>query len=92
MSAINTQTTVKKGNQMPEQMINFAKELFSVPATSTNETGISIYISQYLESKNISYEVDISGNILITKGESENYPCFVSHLDTVHDYSNGFNL
>jgi len=92
MSAMNIQTTVKKGTKMPGQMVKFARSLFSIPATSTNETGISIYISQYLDSQNISYHVDISGNIIVTKGISQSYPCFVSHLDTVHDYENGFNI
>ena len=92
MSAINIQETIKRNSEMPEQMIKFAQEVFYTPATTTNETGISIYISQYLDSLNISYEIDISGNIIITKGESKNYPCFVAHLDTVHDYSNGFNI
>ena len=92
MSAINKQTKVINGVDMPDKMIDFALDLFSVPATSTNETGISIYVSKYLDNQGIDYKVDISGNIVISKGEAGNYPCFVSHLDTVHSYGNGFNI
>jgi putative aminopeptidase FrvX len=33
------------------------------------------------------FEEDTHGNLYLTKGESETYPCFVAHLDEVHSQS-----
>lgn len=33
-----------------------------------------------------SYEIDVEGNLYITKGKAELYPCIVAHLDTVHSF------
>lgn len=32
-----------------------------------------------------SLDYDDAGNLYVTKGESDTYPCIVSHMDTVHD-------
>ena len=45
-------------------------------------------MSDYLYSKDYDFYLDDMSNIYITKGETEFYPCFVAHLDTVHHMSN----
>ena len=48
------------------------------------------------ELKNITtkfkYEFDIYGNLYITKGSSDLYPCVVAHLDQVHKYVKHFSI
>jgi hypothetical protein len=40
--------------------------------------------------KDFVYEIDDFGNLYITKGEVDLYPCIVGHLDTVHNHVEGF--
>ena len=85
--APNRKATAK----MPKEMLENAIRLFSVPSTG-NETHISLFLIKELETIGVDYEIDILGNFLITKGNAENYPCFVAHLDTVHRYDNGYHI
>jgi hypothetical protein len=41
-----------------------------------------------MNGKPLECMVDESGNIFITKGVSETYPCITAHLDTVHGWGN----
>ena len=77
---------------MPDDLYNEALKLFYIPSTIYNETSISMYLCHILDKTKIPYIVDDYGNIIATKGESSLYPCFCSHLDTVHLYPNGFKL
>jgi len=58
--------------------------VLSVPTYFGEESRMIEYISSVLNEKQLDYIVDPIGNIYVTKGESERYPCFVSHTDTVH--------
>lgn len=40
--------------------------------------------------KDFVYEIDELGNLYITKGITDLYPCMVGHLDTVHNHVEGF--
>lgn len=95
MSAANYQERPNaKATRMPEELVDIAMEVFMIPSTSYNEISMALYITRYINgliNDSISYEVDDYGNILITKGVGP-YPCFCAHLDTVHTYSNGFNI
>lgn len=93
MSAANTQSKKNELAQaMPEELFAKAVEVLKIPSTGYNETSMALYICRQLEMHNIDYHIDGYGNILVTKGESEHYPCFCAHLDTVHQYKDGFNL
>lgn len=93
MSATNFQDKPNiKAPKMPNEWIQKALDVFEIPSTSYNETSISLHIIQRLEEMELDYEIDNYGNILVTKGISESYPCFCAHLDTVHMYKNGFNV
>ena len=92
MSASNKQTRPnKKATAMPHDILMEAIELFKVPSTGENENLISIFIAKTLDKEGLDYQIDGYGNILIEKGNAP-YPCYVAHLDTVHDYDDGFNL
>lgn len=62
-------------------------DLLSVPTFSTREELMRNYLINYAEENDVDYHVDEKGNIYFVKGEineGENYPCVVSHIDTVH--------
>lgn len=59
-------------------------EVLSVPTYFGEEDRMIGYISSVLNQKQLEYTVDPIGNIYVTKGDAESYPCFVSHTDTVH--------
>ena len=59
-------------------------EVLQVPTYFGKESRMIEYISSVLDEKQLEYTVDPIGNIYVTKGDSDGYPCFVSHTDTVH--------
>lgn len=65
------------------------KKLASIHSASGCEDGITRYILKWVKSSisdaKVSCRTDSHGNIYITKGESETYPCVVAHLDQVQD-------
>ena len=62
------------------------KKLYEIHSKSGHEEKMRLFITRYA-SKIRGAEVieDECGNIYITKGISETYPCVVAHLDQVHD-------
>ena len=75
---------------MNEQRLNRFKKLLSVPSKSRNESQMVNFICTQLDNMidsgvNLDYYLDELSNIYVTKGESESYPCFISHTDTVHE-------
>jgi len=60
------------------------KEVLSIPTYFGEEDNMINFLEEYLKSKDLEYTVDKIGNIYVTKGDSNSYPCFVSHTDTVH--------
>tara|TARA_R100000664_G_scaffold14871_1_gene23262 strand:- start:19107 stop:19925 length:819 start_codon:yes stop_codon:yes gene_type:complete len=61
------------------------KNLLSVPTYTWEEEEIINYISENYSSLCDSMEIDEIGNMYITKGKADYFPCFVAHLDTVHE-------
>jgi tripeptide aminopeptidase len=85
-------------------MINIEKfkQLLEVQSCSYQTKNMQDYLSGLLHEINgVSFK-NIDGNIYVTKGNSENYPCVVAHTDTVHKIvenltaveisKNGFNF
>lgn len=77
---------------MNENKLNRLKEVLSVPTVSRNETLMIEYLKKVLTEKNYEHTVDQHGNIYVTKGKAEFYPCFVSHTDTVHSIDHGLTV
>ena len=63
------------------------KKLFSIHSKSGHEGKIRKYICNWVK-QNIpeaEISVDRPGNLYITKGKSETYPCIAAHMDQVQD-------
>jgi putative aminopeptidase FrvX len=59
-------------------------EVLSVPSFSGKESQMTKYLLNYCEKNNLSAYSDEYGNVYVTKGIADYYPCVVSHIDTVH--------
>jgi putative aminopeptidase FrvX len=70
--------------KMTEDKLNRLKEVLSVPTHSRNEKLMIEYLTKVLTEKGYEHYVDKHGNIYVTKGVAEYYPCFIAHTDTVH--------
>ncbi|MCB6648590.1 hypothetical protein [Bacteroides salyersiae] len=58
------------------------KKLYKVYSPSGKERAMIKFIWNYTKRiPGIKIETDITGNLYITKGEAESYPCIVAHLD-----------
>lgn len=61
------------------------KQLYEIYSPSGNEKKMKKFLKQWI-SENVPgarIETDNTGNLYITKGESQTFPCVVSHLDQV---------
>lgn len=70
--------------KMTEDKLNRLKEVLSVPTHSRDEGLMIEYLTNMLTEKGYEPVVDEWGNIYVTKGSTEWFPCFVAHTDTVH--------
>tara|TARA_R100001143_G_C3295305_1_gene103100 strand:+ start:163 stop:486 length:324 start_codon:yes stop_codon:yes gene_type:complete len=76
---------------------NLRKDLLidtlSIQTTSGNEYAMISYIKDFCFTNVPEAQVTIKdNNIYVTKGESDTYPCIVSHTDTVHDIHKEFKV
>jgi len=69
---------------MNESKLNRLKEVLSIPTHSRDESRMIKYLCKVLNEKGYDYSVDAIGNIFVTKGNTEFFPLFVAHTDTVH--------
>jgi len=69
---------------MEDRKLQRLKEVLSVPTHSRKEDLMIEYLEKVLVQKGYDYKKDTIGNIYVTKGEAEYFPCFVAHTDTVH--------
>ena len=69
---------------MNTQKIEHLKEVLGIPTKTYQEDLMIEYLVNYLKSKNYNYTLQENGNIYVTKGEAEFYPCVIAHTDTVH--------
>lgn len=77
---------------MKTETLNRLQEVLGIHTYFGQEEKMAEYLKRVLTAKGYSFEEDIitssrgstHHNIYVTKGESEAYPCFVSHIDTVH--------
>ena len=69
---------------MEDRKLQRLKEVLSIPTYSRDEKLMVSYLQNVLTEKGYEHYTDSIGNIYVTKGKAEWYPCFVSHTDTVH--------
>jgi len=69
---------------MNDNKLQRLKNLLSIPTYTWEEDDLINYIVENYSDLCDTLEVYDIGNMYLTKGKSEYYPCFVAHLDTVH--------
>jgi tripeptide aminopeptidase len=68
-------------------------DVLSVQTSSGQETMMINYIQEFVKTNVPQATLSIKdNNIYVTKGVAENYPCIVSHTDTVHDIHKDFQV
>ena len=71
--------------KMRKQLVKMLKKLVSIQSESYNTKAMARYINQVVQSiPGCTTSFDKYGNIYVTKGQAETYPCMVCHIDTVH--------
>lgn len=63
------------------------KALYRINSKSGNERRIKSFVRQQLAEVPLTVEEDECGNLFLTKGTAEKYPCITAHLDEVHEQS-----
>ncbi len=61
------------------------KDLYRISTPSRQENKMIQFIKTFLNTNHIPFSIDALGNMYVTKGNSDTYPCLVSHLDEVHN-------
>lgn len=69
---------------MNEEQIQRLKKTLSIPTKTWEEERLITHILESTRGLYDTIDLDDIGNIYITKGKSDNYPCFVAHTDSVH--------
>lgn len=64
--------------------ITLLKQILSIPTKTGEERKLVKFLENYLNQRSILYQIDDMGNIIVTKGSSNIYPCVVAHTDSVH--------
>jgi hypothetical protein len=59
-------------------------DILSTPTYCGQEQYLIAKITRYLNESNLDYVIDEHGNIYVTKGVADYYPCVVAHTDSVH--------
>ena len=75
-------------NLEPTTLWNYFKEVLNIPRPSDHEEQIRDYLTHFAQTRNLLYESDEAGNLVIRKPASpgkQNHPrvCLQSHLDMV---------
>lgn len=60
------------------------KQLYKVHSPSGKEESMRSFIMKWAKARKLDVVKDMRGNLYITKGVSESYPCIVAHMDEVH--------
>lgn len=71
------------------------KGLYSTFSPSRKEKPMRKFLKKYMKKiPNVSFKTDKAGNILVTKGEAESYPCICAHMDQVahHTHPGDFKV
>ena len=61
------------------------KSLYAINSKSGHEGEIKAFILSCLDDVELTIEEDNFGNLFITKGVADSYPCLTAHLDEVHE-------
>jgi putative aminopeptidase FrvX len=70
-----------------EVNVNYLMEILKIQSPSGEEELMANFIHDLIDDidPNIEVQTDEIGNLYITKGKADAYPCLVAHMDEVHD-------
>ena len=74
--------------------ISLMRSIFEVQSVSGYNDYMHDFIVSFIKDLNddtITYSSDEFGNMYVTKGRADTYPCIVSHIDTVHSIIPQYN-
>ena len=74
-----------------ERYSNLLRTMYVQTASHDFERMNLFIISELSKIDGVTWSVD-DGNIYVTKGEADTYPCSVAHTDTVHNIETNFNI
>ena len=60
------------------------QQLYLISSKSGREDRIKSFVLDYLSGVDMDVRTDEIGNLFITKGRAESYPCIAAHLDEIH--------
>lgn len=64
---------------------NFLSDILTTPSYFEEEADLRNLIQEkYSHRTDVNVFLDVKGNLYLTKGITDFYPCFVAHMDTVH--------
>lgn len=88
----NSMLNINRFTYMDKELL---KALYGIHSPSGCESKMKRFIKRYIKKNIAGAEVrsDKTGNLYVTKGEADTYPCVVAHLDQVQDtHSDDFDL
>ena len=59
-------------------------QLYTISSKSGMEDRIKSFVLGCLKDEQMTVETDEIGNLFITKGKADSYPCLAAHLDEIH--------
>ncbi len=65
------------------------ENILKIPSASGECDLMQEFLMGWAEENGVEWTQDSIGNIYLTKGEFDTYPCAVAHMDTVHDIIEG---
>lgn len=77
---------------MDTYWFNKLLNLLMVQSNSENEKLMVLYLDRELGKLKLPYTIDAAGNVLVTKGKADTYPCVTAHMDTVHNFVDNLKL
>ena len=64
--------------------MNLLLQLYEISSKSGMEDNMKTFVLECLCGLDLIIEMDETGNLFITKGLAESYPCVAAHLDEIH--------
>ena len=64
--------------------MNLLKQLYAICSKSGAEEKMKSFVLDYVNDVELSIDFDDAGNLFITKGMADVYPCVAAHLDEIH--------
>lgn len=80
------------GKKAPALDAELLVETLSVQSKSHDDKEMMKWLKEKLTSLGLGFTEDSYGNVYVTKGKADLYPCMVSHTDTVHKILKDFGV